>query len=327
MEPKTLIIKLGGLGDVLRTTCLLRSITGQIYWLTSISALPLLNNNHLIKESFSVNNWEKVKDIHFNTVINLDEDITACKIAKSIKADKFYGLFIAYNSIKYTPSKLFDMGLTSKYGIKKANELKKENNASYPELLYEVIGKKFSGEEYVFELTEKEKMVGEDFIRQHNLSSKPVIGINTGADNRWQFKKWHIDATIRLINLMKKDYSLILLGGPGEAERNREIISKTSIADAGCGNSLREFASIINQCSLVISSDSLAMHIAIALKKKVIAFFGPTSSSEINLYDMGTKVIPDIGCLVCYKKTCDIKPNCMDLISPEMIINAAKKLI
>jgi heptosyltransferase II len=327
MEHRTLIIKLGGLGDVLRTTCLLRAITGQIYWLTSVSALPLLKNNPLIRESFSVNNWEKVKDTYFNTVINLDEDITACKIAKSIKAEKFYGLFISSNSIRYTPSRLFDMGLTSKYGIEKANKLKKENNASYPELLYEVIGKKFSGEEYVLELTEREKMFGKDFIRKHNLESKQVIGINTGEDNRWQFKKWHLDATVRLINLMKKNYSLILLGGPGEAERNREIINKTAIADAGCGNSLREFASIINQCSLVISSDSLAMHVAIALKKKAIVFFGPTSSSEINLYNRGTKVIPDIGCLVCYKKTCDIKPNCMDLISPEMIINAAKKLI
>ena len=63
------------------------------------------------------------------------------------------------------------------------------------------------------------------------------------------------------------------------------------------------------------------------IKKKIIAFFGPTSSSEIHLYNRGIKIIPAINCLVCYKNTCDIKPNCMDLISPEMIINATKKLI
>jgi hypothetical protein len=30
-------------------------------------------------------------------------------------------------------------------------------------------------------------------------------------------------------------------------------------------------------------------------------------------------------CLVCYKQRCDFIPNCMDLISVEMVLSAIKK--
>ena len=70
-----------------------------------------------------------------------------------------------------------------------------------------------------------------------------------------------------------------------------------------------EFATLINLCKILITSDSLAMHIGIALKKKVIVFFCPTSSSEIELYNRGSKIIPKTGCLCCYKEKCDVPPD------------------
>ncbi len=121
---------------------------------------------------------------------------------------------------------------------------------------------------------------------------------------------------------------VILFGGPEEEERNQKIKenTKTNIIDAGCHNSLMQFAALINLCDLVIASDSLAMNIAIALKKKVMAFFGPTSAEEIELYGRGKKIVAPIECVFCYKKTCDIKPNCMDLIKTEEIVESIKRL-
>ena len=41
---------------------------------------------------------------------------------------------------------------------------------------------------------------------------------------------------------------------------------------------------------LVITSDSLALHLAIAQGIKSLSFFAPTSSAEIGLFDNGVKV-------------------------------------
>jgi hypothetical protein len=53
--------------------------------------------------------------------------------------------------------------------------------------------------------------------------------------------------------------------------------------------------------------------------------FGPTSAAEIELYGLGEKVIPDMTCLSCYKNSCDFVPNCMDLISTDMVESAVTR--
>ena len=52
----------------------------------------------------------------------------------------------------------------------------------------------------------------------------------------------------------------------------------------------------MNRCDVVISGDSLGMHMAIALSKHVVAWFGPTSPQEIDLYDRGVKLLADRLC-------------------------------
>lgn len=45
---KVLIIKLGALGDLVRTTALLRMLEGDVTWVTSSPAAPLLRDNRYI---------------------------------------------------------------------------------------------------------------------------------------------------------------------------------------------------------------------------------------------------------------------------------------
>ena len=74
-----------------------------------------------------------------------------------------------------------------------------------------------------------------------------------------------------------------------------------------------------------MTGDTLAMHLSLALGKRTIVLFGPTSASEIELYGLGEKVVPDMTCLSCYKTACDFAPNCMDLISVEMVERAVSR--
>jgi len=67
------------------------------------------------------------------------------------------------------------------------------------------------------------------------------------------------------------------------------------------------------------------MHVALALKRRVVVLFGPTSAAEIELYGLGEKIVPQMECLACYKAGCNFVPNCMDLISVEMVARAVER--
>jgi heptosyltransferase-2 len=67
------------------------------------------------------------------------------------------------------------------------------------------------------------------------------------------------------------------------------------------------------------------MHLALALSRRTVVLFGPTSAAEIELYGLGEKVLPEMTCLSCYKTACDFQPNCMDLISVGMVEAAVRR--
>ena len=59
----------------------------------------------------------------------------------------------------------------------------------------------------------------------------------------------------------------------------------------------------------------------------MVVLFGPTSTTEIDLYDLGTKIAADMDCLCCYRQLCDQSPNCMESIPVETVYRAVKEQI
>jgi heptosyltransferase-2 len=139
-------------------------------------------------------------------------------------------------------------------------------------------------------------------------------------------KQWREDGYVELVHRLSRrtDAQLLLLGGPSEALRNERLKARSHVRlfDPGCDNPVRHFAGLLDRCHVVVTGDTLAMHLSIALGKRTVVVFGPTSAPEIELYGLGEKVVPDMTCLGCYKTSCDFVPNCMDLISTSMMEEA-----
>lgn len=122
---------------------------------------------------------------------------------------------------------------------------------------------------------------------------------------------------------MNKDLGILIFSGEDEVDRNNELIKLfPTLVNTGSMNSLRQFFSLMDRPDIILTGDTLALHTATALKKKGICFFGPTSSAEIEHYGRIKKISAEMDCLVCYKPECDFNPNCMDLISSDMIYEA-----
>ena len=333
-----LIIKLGAIGDVIRTTSILHGLRQKyrnckIEWVVKRLSFDVLKNNKLIDGVYVLDNKtiHKLKNKKYGLVISLDDEHEACELATKVSSKKIVGAYLKDKERIYTRNSAlwFDMGIISSFGKRKADELKAINKKTHPEIMHKILGLKYRKQESILILNKKDLNFGKKFAKKHDLKkSDIVVGINTGAGGRWEDKKLSVEKTAELIDKLNnkiKNVRLLLFGGPEEVERNRKIKQsvKTNVIDAGCNNSLMKFASLVNLCKVLVTSDSLALHIGIALKKKIVAFFCPTPSAEIELYGRGIKVVPKIGCLACYKPKCDIPPE----YDVDEMVKAVKKLV
>ena len=136
------------------------------------------------------------------------------------------------------------------------------------------------------------------------------------------------EKTVRLIRELLDvpggGIQIVLLGGPEEAGMNQRIKKHfgSEIFDAGSHNGIRHYAAIVSGCNLVLTGDTLAMHVALAMGRKVVALFGPTSPWEIELFGLGEKIVTGLECVACYRRVCQRSPNCMDAITTEVIKGA-----
>lgn len=313
-----LIIKIGALGDVVRTSFIAQALRDKyrdqnpaIFWIANEDAKPLFVNKVYIDNLLISKDKNQLKGINFDLVVNLEEDKENAKLVSDLKPKKIIGVFLnEKGEVDYTPdsSPWFDMSMISKFGRKKADLLKIKNKKTHRELMAKIMDVNPEKFEPFLRLNEYQRKIACDFLRRYNLSRTDlIIGVNTGAADRWP-KSLPVKKTVQLIDEIYKKYNarILLFGGPNEIERNREIIklTKSPIIDTGSGNDLIEFPALISICSLFITTDSLGLHISLALKRKTICLIGPTLPNEIGMYGHGKRIVAKSKCAVCLKKDC-----------------------
>jgi len=260
-----LICKIGALGDVVRTTPILRVLSGRIFWITSKEAkeiLPKLKNLEILTED-SID-FDYLSRINFDLILNLEEDETLAKNLSLLKTEKIIGVYYDFEEqkLKYTQEseKWYDMSLISKYGKEKADFLKWKNRKSYQEILFEMVGKKFNGEEYFLDYKLKNKKI---------QTGEIIVAIEKRAGNMWPMKKWPYYEELKK-RIEEEGFKVFYLS-------QRE--------------SLKEYLEDIDKATVLICGDTLAMHLGLYLKKKVIALFICTSPWEIYSYNRLIKII------------------------------------
>lgn len=333
VEQRLLIIKLDAMGDVLRTTALLPALADAhpgtaITWITRRESRPLLERNPYITEVFEYgpDALLQLQTRTFDRVINLDAGKASTALASMANARQKDGFILDpqgyVQPTNAAARKWLAMGVF--------DDLKRQGTRTYQDIMLDIIGASEVPHRYVLELGEEERARGRLHLQRLGVDlSRPVIGLNTGAGHRWQFKQWREEAYLELVERLAKRHpaQFVLLGGPEEQERHERLKARSLVAliDSGCDNPVRHFAAIVAACHVVVAGDTLAMHLAVALGRRAVILFGPTSSAEIEMYGMGEKIVPQMDCLVCYKPTCDFVPNCMDLITTGMVEAAVER--
>ncbi|MDQ3019071.1 MAG: lipopolysaccharide heptosyltransferase family protein [Bacteroidota bacterium] len=336
---KILIISLDALGNVLLNTSILRSLKNKypvstVCWITMKSATAILANNQYIDRLYSWNDDDRMilRNIEFDVMLNSDKSAYACAFANEIKSKEKFG-FLLNSDGKIIPAN--DEAMYN-YMMGIDDELKfRKNIKSGSEIIHKTFALRYNRDEYVFNFTESELEFIDNYKEQIKYDrNKVYVGFNTGCSNLFPNKKMTIEQHIELINDITKydNFKILLLGGNEDTERNLKIYESLSkevqkqIIYTPTNLGIRNGACFMSIPDIVITGDSFGMHLAIALKKYVIAWFGLSCWNEIDLFDRGEKLIPEgLECAPCWNKVCPYNLECIQMIDLKKISELLKK--
>ncbi len=164
---------------------------------------------------------------------------------------------------------------------------------------------------------------------------RPLLMIHPGCSMPARTYPWSM--YVRVIDLLVEhlDATIVVTGARDERalveqvlgnvqERNRKAV----LACAGIFP-FPEFCALIEAADLIITNNTGPMHISAAVKTPVVALFaltnppeqwGPWRVANRQLYH-------DVSCRICYNRICPYGHECLRLVTPEMVADAATELL
>ena len=318
IRERILIIKLGAAGDVIRTTPILHRVKKEfpssfITWLTDYPELLPKQVDEKIKFSERSVDWISART--FDICFNLDKDREAIAVVEKLKCIKKFG----FGMDEYGRACALNTMAEQKLLTGVFNDISKHNTKSYPQEIFEICGYEFEGEKYIIDYQSSR-----DFGFK-KPRSKAIIGFNTGCGSRWPSRLWPIEYWQELAELtIKAELEFVWLGGPEEFERNNEL--QKIIGGKYFGVlPMQDYISLVNQCDLVVTQVTMALHIALGLGKKVVLLNNIFNKNEFEMYSLGVIVEPDRPCGCYYTPVCPHES--MRSINPRRVMAEILKLI
>jgi hypothetical protein len=184
----------------------------------------------------------------------------------------------------------FDLSLISRHGREEADRLKLLNRATYQELVFEGLGFRFDGEEYVLPPTSPSELEGD-------VALSPVAG------PVWPMKAWayydelreELEARGLTVNILPTRPTLL------------------------------EHLADVRGHRLLVSGDSLPMHLALGSGVRCVSIFTCTSPWEIHDYGLQVKLVSPLLDEFFYKRGFDPRAT-MALGLAEVLEAALKQL-
>ena len=259
---KILILRFSSIGDIVLTTPVVRALTQQldaeVHFLTKQQFSPLLEDNpHISKLWFLRSDLSgltgDLKNERFDYIIDLHKNIRSIRICLALGVKR-----LTYDKTTFEKFLLVNF---------KINLLPKLHVVDRYLAAVKVLGVKNDGKGldfYINPLTDISTFVPEGSY------SCAVIGA-THFTKRLPVEKW-----IELIN--KSGETIVLLGGNAEMEDANHIIknSRVNVYNLVGLTTLQQSAKILGSSEKVYTNDTGMLHIAAALKKPIVSFWGGT---------------------------------------------------
>ncbi len=185
---------------------------------------------------------------------------------------------------------------------------------------------------YEFFIRDEDRKFVKELLIALGVCEKDRLAVICPGGN-WDPKRWRVENYAKLSDLIieKLGVKVVVAGSRKDVSLAEDIKKKMKLRPiVACGKTtLKQLGALLERAQLVIANDTGPMHIAVAMKTKVIALFGPTSPKLTGPYGKGNyRVISRAeGCDVpCYDFTCTDN-RCMAAIQVEDVFREAQNLL
>jgi heptosyltransferase-2 len=321
ISKRILIIKLGAIGDVIRTTPLISTYKKlypncKITWLTMTPAiLPSGKIDEILKFDYASALY--LQHAEFDIAINLDKEKEASALLSVVKAKEKYGYTLKDNVSQPINDLAFH-----KYHTGLFDDVSQANTLNYCTEIYAMCGLVYDGEPYLLDNHSNKGFKWPQLDR-----SKTIIGLNTGCGDRWTTRLWPESYFAELAKaLIAQGFEVILLGGEQEDNRNKNIQAASNAKYLG-HFSLSQFINLIDQCDLIVTQVTMGMHLTLGLQKKIVLMNNIFNPNEFDLFGKGEIVMPDKQCECFYRGSCKLGASCMKDLSPKKVSEAVNRVL
>lgn len=308
-----LVVKFGALGDVVRTSYFAEAIKRdwasppRITWVTAPAAVDIVRFNPYVDRV--VCDFAAVSDTAFDVVYSLDDEADIAGAATRLVArGTLHGACVANGRPGYTDSvaEWFDMGLLSRHGKQEADRRKLLNRRTHGEIfsrIFAVDRPRFAFHHSAWALERAPRGDGRSI----------PVGLCLFAGARWAAKSMRMEeaqallARLAGVRIEGLPLRLMLLGAGDEALRCQALLAGASAAVRACathvatGGSTLDLAALESRLALLVSADTLAMHLAVCQRVPTVAFFTVTSADEIDANGVLTAVRSTAGDYCSYR--------------------------
>jgi heptosyltransferase-2 len=160
-------------------------------------------------------------------------------------------------------------------------------------------------------------------------SSRPIFlspGAAFGDTKRWPAERFALLADA----LMDEGHKVALTVGPDDVELGRLIARRARhrVSVLGADLDTGELAALFAAGRLLVGNDSGPAHLAAAVGIRTVVFFGPTDPGRTAPQGAPVQVLDRyVFCSPCFRKTCPYRHECMEEISVEMALSAARRFL
>ncbi|MGE5279620.1 MAG: lipopolysaccharide heptosyltransferase II [Deltaproteobacteria bacterium] len=171
----------------------------------------------------------------------------------------------------------------------------------------------------------------DDFLRLRGCGrGRSFAALHVGGN--WEPKRWPKDSFAELVRRLREEYDVqaVISGSVLDDPLAREIADALATKPViACGQTtLRQLGALFERAAVVVSADSGPLHVAAAVKARVIGLFGPTDpvvTGPLGLGDLAILRPAEMSCAVpCYERACPDN-RCMKAITVDQVLEEAEK--
>jgi lipopolysaccharide heptosyltransferase II len=172
-------------------------------------------------------------------------------------------------------------------------------------------------------------------LAQRDMDRSPLIVVHPGCSMPARTYPWEMYAQVIGLLIAQTGAYVLVTGSADEHELvdcvvehvnpayHRQIFSIAGMLP------FPQFCALLQLADLVITNNTGPMHIAAAVKTPVVVLFALTNPPEQwRPWRVPQRLLyHDVSCRICYSRVCPYQHECLRLVSPQMVVNAARELL